>query len=157
VRSPGSQSGRRPRSTLGPGVVVALSTTAWEGWPTDLTPIAIVERFNRYSFPASGKRYPKTPPNYIAFRYWGRLQSIHHVDDYTIVDRPEPHIPGVPDLVWDQPTFMLTLGPAIRPDHEVRTGSGIVRSGRVWVDIDLLLTSATITEAAERSRARRAG
>jgi hypothetical protein len=79
------------------------------------------------------------------------------VDDYAIVDRPDPHIPGVPDLVWDQPTFMLTLGPAIRPDHEVRTGRGIVRSGRVWVDIDLLLTSATITEAAERSRARRAG
>lgn len=137
--------------------VVALSGTAWEGWPPDLTPIAIVERFNKYSFPASGKNYPKTPPNYIAFRYWGRLQSIHHVGDYTIVDRPDPHIRGVPDLIWDEPIFMLTLGPAIRPDHEVRTGSGIVRSARVWVDIDLLLTSATITEAAELSRARRAG
>lgn len=79
------------------------------------------------------------------------------MDDYTIVDRPDPHILGVPDLIWSEPIFMLTLGPAIRPDHEVRTGSGIVRSARVWVDIDLLLTSATITEAAELSRARRVG
>lgn len=137
--------------------VVALGATPWPGWPNDLTPIAIVERYNRYSFPATGKNYPKTPPNYIAFRYWGKLQSIHHVDDYSIVDRPLPHIPGAPDLDWEQPNFMLTLGPAIRPNHEVRTGPGIVRSGRVWVDIDLLLTSSTITEAAERSRARRAG
>jgi hypothetical protein len=137
--------------------VVSLGASAWPGWDHDLTPIAILERFNRYSFPATGKNYPKTPPNYIAFRYWGRLQSIHHVDDYTIVDRPRPHIPGAPDIGWEQPTFMLTLGPPMRPDHEVRTGSGIIRSGRVWVDIDLLLTSQTITEAAELSRARRGG
>ena len=55
------------------------------------------------------------------------------------------------------PHFLLTLGPAIRPDHDMRTGPGIVRSARVWVDIDLLLTSATITEAANTSRARRRG
>ncbi len=135
--------------------VVSLSATTWEGWDPKLTPIGIVERHNKYFFPASGKHWPKTPPNYVGFRYWGRLQSIHHVDEYTIIDNPSPHIPGVPDLEWGQPHFLLTLGPPIRPGHEVRTGRGVVRSARVWVDIDLLLTSTTITEAAERSRARR--
>ena len=30
---------------------------------------------------ASGKTWPKVPPNDMASRYDGRLQSIHHVDD----------------------------------------------------------------------------
>jgi hypothetical protein len=38
----------------------------------------------------------------------------------------------------------------------VRTGPRLNRSARVWADIDLLLTSSTITEAWERTRARRA-
>jgi len=59
--------------------------------------------------------------------------------------------------MWEVPHFLLRLGPPIRPDHEVRTGKGIVRSARVTVDIDLLLTSSTITEAFHLSTARRAG
>jgi hypothetical protein len=79
------------------------------------------------------------------------------VDDYTITQDLSSFLPGAPDTSdWD-PHFLMTLGPAIRPDHEVRTGSGIVRSGRVWVDIDLLLTSPTITAAAAESRKRHAG
>lgn len=135
--------------------VVSISTTPFPGWP--ITPIEIIERHGRYFFPGTGKNWPKTPPNYVAFRYYGRLQSIHHVDDYTIAQDMRPFFPGAPDTSnWD-PSFLLTLGPAIRPDHEVRTGKGIVRSARVWVDIDLLLTSTTITEAAELTRRRRAG
>jgi hypothetical protein len=38
----------------------------------------------------------------------------------------------------------------------MRTGKGIVRFARVWVDIDLLLTAQSITEAAELTRRRRA-
>jgi hypothetical protein len=135
--------------------VVSLSATPWAGW-SGFTPIDVIERHNRYFFPASGKNWPKTPPNYVAFRYRGRLQSIRHVDDYTIIDNPGVEIPGAPDFNWGEPHFLLTLGPPIRPDHEVRTGPGVVRSARVWVDIDLLLTSNSITEAAELSRNRRA-
>jgi hypothetical protein len=58
-------------------------------------------------------------------------------------------------MPWDDPHYLLQLGPTIRPDHEVRTGPGILRSARVWVDIDLLLTSMTITEAFAATRARR--
>lgn len=135
--------------------VVSLSTSAFPGW--SITTVDIIEKFGRYFFPGTGKNWPKTPPNYVAFRYYGRLQSIHHVDDYTIAQDMRPFFPGAPDTSdWD-PHFLMTLGPAIRPDHEVKTGKGIVRSARVWVDLDLLLTSSTITEAAELSRRRRAG
>ena len=46
--------------------VVALATTPFPGWPTDITPINILEKWSRYHFPAVGAR-PKTPPNYMAF------------------------------------------------------------------------------------------
>lgn len=135
--------------------VVALATTPFPGWPAGITPIDVVQKWSRYFFPATGN-WPKTPPNYIAFRYWGKLQAIHHVDGYTIFENPHDAIEAWPDLEWS-PHFLLTLGPAIRPPSDVRTGTGIVRASRVWVDIDLLLTSSTITEAAHRSRERRAG
>ena len=79
------------------------------------------------------------PPNYVGFGYDGQLQSIHHVDDYVIVTDYAQALPVPPTP--DDPHYVLTLGPAIRPPHEVRTGSRIRRTARAWVDIDLLLTS----------------
>lgn len=132
--------------------VVALSSGSGDGWPFSY--IDVVEQHDRYFFPATGKNWPKVPPNYMAFRYWGRLQSIRHVDDYVIDTDMSRHFRGVPSVEWD-PHFVLQLGPAIRPTREVRTGPKIVRSARVWVDIDLLLTSETITEALELTKQRR--
>jgi hypothetical protein len=137
--------------------VVSLSTSSIPGWLAAVTSIDLVEKHGRYFFPGTGKNWPKTPPNYVAFRYRGRLQSIHHVDEYTIAQDMRPFFPGAPDTSDWEPHFLMTLGPAIRPDHEVRTGRGIVRSARVSVDIDLLLTAKTITEAADQTRRRHAG
>jgi hypothetical protein len=137
--------------------VVSLGTSLIPGWPATLRSIDVLEQHGRYFFPGTGKNWPKTPPNYVAFRYHGRLQSIHHVDEYTIAQDMSPFFPDAPDTSDWEPHFLMTLGPAIRPDHEVRTGSGIVRSARVWVDIDLLLTAKTISEAAVESRRRHAG
>jgi len=53
-----------------------------------------------------------------------------------------------------QPHFLLHLGQAIKPPHEVRTGDKIKRSARVWCMIDLLLTSKTITEARDLTKNR---
>jgi hypothetical protein len=132
--------------------VVALSSRGDPGWP--MTNIQIVEDYNHYFFPATGKNWPKVPPNYMAFRYWGRLQSIRHVDSYVIDTDMSHHFPGVPSVQWD-PHFVLTLGPPIRPDHDVPTGRKIQRSARVWVDIDLLLTASSISEALELTKQRR--
>jgi hypothetical protein len=118
-------------------------------------PIEIVERLGRYFFPAIGGAYPKEPPNYLGFRYWGKLQSIHHVDSYKVVTNLSAEIPGAPDIT-DRPHYLTTLGPAIRPDHDVRTGNIY---GAAWTraDIDLLLTCSTISEARDLTKQRHGG
>lgn len=90
----------------------------------------------------------------MAFRYDGRLQSIHHVDDYAIDTEMSSHLPGVPPTGWD-PHDVLTLGPPIRPSRDVSNGPSIKRAMRTWIDIDLLLTSPTITDALRATRERR--
>ena len=116
--------------------------------------ITIVEEYGRYFFPARGKNWPKYPPNYIAFRYHGRLQSIRHVDSFEVAQDMSRFFPESPTTTWE-PHYVLKLGKPMRPASEVRTGSGIRRSARVWADIDLLLTSTTITDAHRLSLARR--
>ncbi|MCG2728873.1 MAG: hypothetical protein L6276_01100, partial [Acetobacterium sp.] len=37
--------------------------------------IDIVEKRNKYFHPMGMNGWPKEPPNYIAFRYYGKLQS----------------------------------------------------------------------------------
>jgi hypothetical protein len=132
--------------------VVSLGSRMDEGWP--MNNIQIVEEYDRYFFPASGKRWPKVPPNYLGFRYGGRLRSIRHVDGYVIDTDMSRHFPGVPSREWE-PHFVLTLGPPISPDHDVPNGRSIQQSNRVSADIDLLLTASSITEAWELSKQRR--
>jgi len=93
----------------------------------------------------------------MGFRYDGRLQSIHHVDDYVVSDTPFGHVPGAPNITWDAPAFFLQLGPPIRPDHRVPTGKGIWPSAPTDVDIDLLLTAQSVVEARALTKARRTG
>lgn len=132
--------------------VVSLSRGSIEGWPMSL--VSVVEDHRRYFFPVGRGGWPKIPPNYMAFRYDGRLQAIHHVDGYEIVtDIGEP-FPGVPAAEGD-PHYLLTLGPPIRPPTEIRNGPSIMRAMRTWIDIDLLLTSPTITDALKATRQRR--
>ena len=137
--------------------VVSLAPNSWEGWPPDLTPIDEVVKHRVYHYPTTGGNYPKIVPNYMGFRYWGELQSIHHVDSYEVVDSPFGLIPGAPELRWDHPAYLLQLGPPFRPAHRVRTGKGIFRAAPVSADLDLLFTCGTIVEARDATRARRRG
>jgi hypothetical protein len=132
--------------------VVVLSRRTLEGWPMSF--IEVVEDHRRYFFPVGTGGWPKIPPNYMGFRYDGRLQAIHHVDDYVISGDMSEIFPGVPSVEWP-PHYVLILGPPIRPHHEVRNGPSIKRNARRWIDIDLLLTSPTITDALKATRARR--
>jgi hypothetical protein len=88
----------------------------------------------------------------MAFRWAGRLQSIHHVDSYEIITSWRQHFPDTTEAEID-PHFLYHLGPPIVPQHEVKTGN-IYRSGRVWAAIDLLLTCETISEARRKSEER---
>lgn len=88
-----------------------------------------------------GKRFINYVPNYIGFRYGGKLQYINHVDDVEYYDSGE----GV--------NFLFHLGPDIIPHEKPKTG-GKYRGTKFYCDIDLLLTCSTIAEASRKTKER---
>lgn len=125
------------------------------GKPEDcvLTWIDIVKLHNKYFHPVGNPgSWPKEPPNYIAFRYYGKLQAIHHIEDYVIATDLHSEIPEMP-YTDERPHFIYTLGPPIIPPKEIKTGK-IYASGRVWCHLDLLLTCDTIAEARDLTQKR---
>jgi len=108
--------------------------------------IDVVEQDQCYFHPV-GNRWPVQPPNYIGFRYRGRLQSVHHIDSFQVVQNLAASNP-----LWlqtDSDHFVYRLGPPMRPAREMRTGN-IYRNGRVWCAIDTLLSGAFATIADAR-------
>lgn len=112
----------------------------------------VVNKHQKYFHPVGGGKggWPAEPPTYIAFRYDGKLQSIHHIDSYQVFDDPSVHFTTIPKGKWD-PHYLYELGPAIKPNHIVTSGKKIVRSMRVWAMLDLLLTCNTIEDARNKS------
>lgn len=116
----------------------------------------VVER-DRYFHPMGGGSggWPKEPPNYLGFRFHGKLQQIRYVESYTVHTKPWDEVDGLkgkPD--WREgPHFFYELGPAIVPPQEVRTGK-LYRAQRVWVALDLLLTCETISQARDLTKER---
>jgi hypothetical protein len=115
-----------------------------EGWSISYKDI--VEKKARYFFQV-GKGWPDPPPNYMAFRYDGKLQSIHHVEGYETFTRPRQIFKEAPSNVEWPLNYCLRLGPAIRPPHEVRNGPRINHSARTYCLLDTLLTNKTISDA----------
>ena len=77
--------------------------------------------------------------------------------------RPDPNCAGpativvannTPYLIDFGPGVMVWLGPAIRPNHVVKTGAGLPFGSHAEVDIDLLLTCDSIKEAREKTKER---
>lgn len=131
--------------------VVSLGTSKPED--CDLTWIEIVQNNMKYFHPLGGNGWPKEPPNYIAYRYYGQLQSIHHIEDYVVTKKLHDEIPEMPDKVEGYDFFVYKLGPAIVPTKVVKTGN-IYASGRKWAMLDTLLTADTIADACNISKAR---
>lgn len=130
--------------------VVSLSRRD-AGW--GLTFVDVVEKHRKYFHPFGERNgWPKEPPNYLGFRYDGKLQSIHHVKKAEVIERWEKTLPGWKGKTGS-PHLLYTLGPAISPNSEVRTGA-IFRNGRVYAALDLLLTSSTVAEARDLTRDR---
>jgi hypothetical protein len=126
--------------------VVSLGRGNPKGWK--LSWIDIAKKKRRYFHPV-GKNWPKEPPNYIAFRYFGKLQSIHHVDGYSVFDNPHDEFPEAPSEKWS-PYFLYRLSPPFAPPNEVKTGK-IYPSGRVWCMLDTLFLAKTISDAKQMS------
>lgn len=134
--------------------VVSLGAGNPDGWSISWQDI--VNKNKKYFHPVGGKGrsgWPSEPPNYIAFRYNGKLQSIHHIDRYEVFTNPKSHFSSAPKDDW-KPHYLYHLGTPIKPAHEIRTGKRITRNNRVSAMIDLLLTSNTIQEAWEKSKLR---
>lgn len=131
--------------------VVVLSDQQIDGWT--ITFRQVVEDHQQYFHPV-GNSYPKEPVNYIAFRYNGRLQSIHHVDSYKVVTNQSQEFPDVcQDNREHEPHYLYQLGEAIVPRHEVKNGK-IYPTARLWCMLDTLLTCSTISEARDVSQSR---
>ena len=128
--------------------VVALSHDTFADG--HITFIDVVEKHGRYFHPV-GNHYPTSPPNYIAFRYNGRLQSIHFVENVEVITQFGRYFPGTSNERVE-PLFLYTLGPTIRPDHEVR--SGPIRNMRCYCMLDTLLTCETVQEALQKTKHR---
>lgn len=114
--------------------------------------IDVVEKDRCYFHPV-GAGWPVQPPNYIGFRYHGKLQSVHHVDSFRVVGDL-----STINSLWlktDSYHFVYRLGPPMAPATEMRTGN-IFRNGRVYCAIDTLLSGAfkTVSEARDETKRR---
>jgi hypothetical protein len=109
-----------------------------------------------YFHPFGGGGWPVSPPNYLGFRYKGRLQSVHHVEKYEIVKWTAlpKHIPEIKYSKWDRNFIVYTLGRPIYPSEEVRSGT-LRMAAHCWAMIDLLLTCKTISQARDLSKKRK--
>ncbi len=77
--------------------VVSLGSGTPAGW--EISWIDIVEKRLKY-FHALDGSWPKEPPNYIAFRYRGKLQSIHHIESAEVFTDPHSKFKEIPDTDW---------------------------------------------------------
>lgn len=118
--------------------VVSLSTAISDA---GISFIDVVRTLGVYWYDVGGRGgWPKTPDNYMGFRFYGELQSVHHVDDWVVVSDLSEAIDQVSPPSFG-PAFVLTLGPPIPIPTGIRTGKTIQRSARRTIDIDLLLSS----------------
>jgi hypothetical protein len=127
---------------------------------TGMTFRDVVVDHDTYFCPIGGGAggWPKQPPNYLGFRFDGKLQQVRHVEDYRITDDNYAGFEPLKGKVdWpDERHWVFSLGPVIKPMREIRTGN-LYRAQRVWVAIDLLLTSETIAEARDKTKLRLEG
>ena len=133
--------------------VVSLGSDIPE-W-SDISWIDIANKKLKYFYPFDHKSWPNEPPNYIAFRYYSKLQSIHHIERYQVAEEMHSNIPEIKAGAWE-PHFLFDLGKPFRPDHDVPTGPRIKRANRVWVLLDTLFTSDTISDALTETEKRKA-
>lgn len=87
--------------------VVAVGGGTQRGWR--ISWIDMVEKRKRYFHSIGIKGFPKEPPNYIAFRYHGRLQSIHHIKNYKVITDLHDGFKEVPHERC-KPHFLYELG-----------------------------------------------
>lgn len=137
-------------------MVYVVSLGYEDEFGTGETFVSIVEDHDMYFHPFGRGGWPKVPPNYLGFRYDGKLQCIRHVDAYGVSDDPWNAIPKLKNKTsWPkEPHLSYSLGTRISPPKDVRSTN--IRNTRLWAPLDLLLTCDTIPEAVKKGKQREA-
>ncbi len=120
--------------------------------------VDVVTKQARYFHVYGQGPWPKEAPNYLGFRYHGRLQSIHHVESRDIHLGLQGQIPGIKANPPGEDGYsyaVYKLGPTIRPDHIVRSGN--LRNRWTKCMLDTLLTCDSVVEAEALTNERMAG
>lgn len=117
--------------------------------------IDVVKVDGHYYHPIGKSGWPEDAPNYIGFRFGGRLQSIHHIESYQRVKSPSLINPRW-TISAAHEFVVYKLGPAMVPAKPLVNGK-IYPTSRFWCAIDTLLSGAycSIAEARSESERRR--
>jgi len=100
--------------------------------------------------------WPKEPPNFVAFRWYGKVQRVHRVADAEVVPSLASKWADIPvDDDTDRPYAVYSLGPAL-PGTPIPSGANY-RASRMWVLLDQLLVGPTLAQAMRNTSALTAG
>jgi hypothetical protein len=95
--------------------------------------------------------WPKTPPNFLAFRWGGQVQRIHRVISAEVIPNLQVRWPDIPQTEHTtRPHALYRLGPAL-PGTPIPNG-GQYRASRVWLILDQLLVSETLHDAIQQTK-----
>jgi hypothetical protein len=131
---------------------VVLSSQTQPGWGISFRDV-VVEK-DIYIHPYGTGGWPKTPPNYLALRWNGHVQQIRHVDECKVVTDFSEVLPGHAPAGEVDPHIAYSLGPVIPMQAPLPSGAQY-RAARLWVALDLLLTSQSLKEAIAATTARK--
>jgi hypothetical protein len=152
----GATSMQDPTSNL--AYCVALGAEYQEEWP--FTPRQVLDTGIYFHPFGWGHGWPKTPANFLAFRWDGQLRDARHVESTIVVDDLHDEVPMVPSVRnLDRPFLVYRLGPSIPftplPAGVRSDGRKIsYRNTRFWVALDLILTSSSMQEAINKTKTR---
>jgi hypothetical protein len=103
-----------------------------------------------YFHPYGGNNtWPKAAPNFLCFRWAGRVQQVNRVASFEILPHLGDRWPSLTDEESGGPHIVYTLGPDI-PIPTIST-KGTYANGRIWCLLDQLLVHPTLADAARAS------
>lgn len=98
-----------------------------------------------------GNGWPKTPPNFLAFRWGNQVQRLHRVISSEVIPSLQSRWADIPaEDGTDQPHMLYHLGPPIPGPPFPSDGN--YRAARVWFVLDQLLVTGSLREAIRLSK-----